>query len=266
MRPAFTLTGGGIQALSIPCGSPTNTGATASLAGELVEHLKLFLQSTISPGSRRTYWRAWTVYTKFAEQFGLSDSLSLPLSVNLVALFIAHLSTKRLVPATISTYISAISYVYKLKGYADPTKAFLILKLLSAIKSRFCSDIRLPITLPVLCLLMDALRQTSSSFYHCTLFTAMFLIASYGFLRAGEITCQTTSSGHSVLQHEDLSFLLHQGEVIAGKLTLTNFKHNCSGIHFMSTFFDNQALLIVPLRHYKVFVPSMALGQDLYSP
>lgn len=94
------------------------------------------------------------MYTKFAKQFGLSDSLSLPLSVDLVALFIAHLSTKRLVPATISTYISAI------------------------------------------------------------------------------ITCQTTSSGHSVLQHEDLSFLLHQGEVIAGKLTLTNFKHNRSGHPF----------------------------------
>lgn len=221
MRPAFTHTGGGIRALSVPCGSPTNTGATASLAGELVEHLKLLLQSSISPGSRRTYQRAWTVYAKFAEQFGLSDTLSLPLSVNSVALFIAT--------ATISTYISAISYVHKLKGYADPTKAFLILKLLSAIKSRSRSDIRLPITLPVLRLLVDALRQTSSSFYHSTLFTAMFLTAFYGFLRVGEITCQTTRSGRSVLQHQDLSFLLRQGEVIAAKLTLTNFKHNPLG-------------------------------------
>ena len=48
----------------------------------------------------------------------------------------------------------------------------------------------------------------------------------YGFLRVGEITCQTTRSGRSVLQHQDLSFLLRQGEVIAAKLPLTNFKHN----------------------------------------
>ena len=111
--------------------------------------------------------------------------------------------------------VSAISYVHKLKGYADPTKAFLILKLLSATKSRSRSDIRLPITLPVLRLLVDALRHTSSSFYHRTLFTAMFLTAFYGFLRVGDLTCQTTSSGRSVLQHQDLSFLLRQGEVIA---------------------------------------------------
>ena len=43
---------------------PTLVGAS-SLAGELVEHLKLLLQSAISPGSRRTYQRAWTVYAKF---------------------------------------------------------------------------------------------------------------------------------------------------------------------------------------------------------
>jgi len=60
----------------------------------------------------------------------------------------------------------------------------------------------------------------------------MFLTAFYGFLRIGKITCKTTSSGTSVLQHQDLSFLLHKGEVIAPKLTLTNFKHNRSGRPF----------------------------------
>ena len=72
------------------------------------------------------------------------------------------------------------SYVHRLKGYADPTKVFLILKLLSAIKSRSRPDIRFPITLPVLRLLVDALKQTSSSFYLRTLFTAMFLTAVKG--------------------------------------------------------------------------------------
>ena len=81
-----------------------------------------------------------------------------------VALFIAHLSAKRLAPATNSTYISAISYVDKLKWYADPAKVFLILKLLTAIKSRSRPDIRLPNTLPVLRLLVYTMKQASSSF------------------------------------------------------------------------------------------------------
>ena len=114
-----------------------------------------------------------------------------------------------------------------------PLKLFLSLNYYPPLlKSRSRPDIRLPITIPVLRLLVEALRQTSSSFYHRTLFTAMFLTAFYGFLRVGEITRQTTSSGRSVLQHQDLSFLLRQGEVIAAKLTLTNFKHNRSGRPF----------------------------------
>ena len=104
--------------------------------GELVEHLKLLLHSAISQGSHRTYQRAWTVYAKFAQQCVSVDALVFPLSVNSVARFIAHLSARQFAPSTISTYISALSYVHKLHGHADPTKAFLILKLLSAIKSR----------------------------------------------------------------------------------------------------------------------------------
>ena len=258
MRPAFPLTGGGIQVLSVPCGRQTDTGAASSLAGELVEHLKLLLQF---PGSRRTYQRAWTVYATFAEQFGLSDHLTFPLSVNSVALFIAHLSTKRLAPATISTYISAISYVHKLKGYADPTKVFLIFKLLSAIESRSRPDVRLPITLPVLRLLVDALKQ--SLFYHRTLFTAMFLTAFYGFLRIGEITCKTTSSGTSVLQHQDLSFLLHKGEVIAAKLTLTSFKHNRSGRPFYIHILQLTSSECCPVQALKSFCILRGSGSGL---
>jgi len=85
-------------------------------------------------------------------------------------------------------------------------KVFLILKLLFATKSRSRPDARPPITLPVLRLLVDALKQTSSSFYHRTVFTPMFLTTFYGFL--------------------SLSFLLHKGDVIAAKLTLTNFKYD----------------------------------------
>ena len=229
MRLAFPLTGGGIQALSVPSGRTADRGATTSPPGEPVEHLKLLLHSAISRGSRRIYQRAWTVYAKFAQQCVSFDALVLPLSVNSVALFIAHLSARQFAPSTISTYISALSYVHKLHGHADPTKAFLILKLLSAIKSRSRPDVRLPITLPVLHLLVDTLAHVSSSLYQRTLFKAMFSTTFYGFLRIGEMASKSTDLGQSVLRHQDLSFPLNKGEVVAAKLTLTTFKHNRSG-------------------------------------
>lgn len=227
MRPAFPLPGGGIQALSVSSGRTANSSA-ASPPGELVDTVKLLLESAISGGSRQTYQRAWSLYRDFAQHFLSADALTLPLSSNSVALFIAHLSAKQFAPSTISTYISALSYVYKLQGFVDPAKTFLILKLLSAIKSRARPDVRLPITLPVLRHLVDALEHTASSLYHRTLFKAMFFTAFYGFLRIGEMASNTSGLGQSVLQHSDLSFVIHGGDVVAAKLTLTNFKHNRS--------------------------------------
>ena len=61
-------------------------------------------------------------------------------------------------------HFSHALYVHKLKGYVDPTKVFLILKLFTATKFRSRPDVQLPITQPVLRLLMNTLKQTSSSF------------------------------------------------------------------------------------------------------
>ena len=84
-------------------------------------------------------------------------------------------------------------------------------------------------------------------------FTAMFLTAIYGFLRVGEITCKTTNSGSSVLQHQDLSFRLLKGKVIAAKLTLTNFQHNRSGRPFYIHILRQQGSEYCPLQALKRF-------------
>ena len=68
-------------------------------------------------------------------------------SVSDIVLFVAYLSAQELAPSTISTYISALSYVHKSGSFSDPTKAFVVQKIKTA-QSRLCSkpDIRLPIT------------------------------------------------------------------------------------------------------------------------
>ena len=56
-----------------------------------------------------------------------------------------YLSAKKLAPSTISTDISALSYVHKIGSFSDPTKAFVAQEIKTA-QSRLCSktDIRLP--------------------------------------------------------------------------------------------------------------------------
>jgi len=117
-----------------------------------------------------------------------------------VALFISFLSASRLAPSTISSYISALSYAHKLKNIFDPTKSFLIRKLLSAQSRMGGPDVRFPITQPVFYELVSSLRHTNSSTYQRTLLAAMLRIAFYGFFRVGELAAKTKGSVHLVLQ------------------------------------------------------------------
>lgn len=50
----------------------------------------------------------------------------LPLTTGTIALFVSDLRARKLGPSTVSSYLSAISYVHIMKGLRYPTKTFLI--------------------------------------------------------------------------------------------------------------------------------------------
>ena len=143
-----------------------------------------------------------------------------------MALFISYLHARKLAPSTIKSYLSAIGYVHKMKGVRDPTKAFLIDKLLTAPGRQGSIDIRLPISKPVLHELVSSLQQTNSSAFQRTLFSAMFLMAFYGFVHIGELAAKSTGAGGSVVQYNHMRFLSRHGSIRMIKITITNFKHN----------------------------------------
>ena len=99
-----------------------------------------------------------------------------------------------------SSYLSVICYVHKLRGLHDPTKSFLIHKLLTALSRRQPVDIRFPVTRPVLHELARALSFTNSSAFQRSLFSALFLVAFYGLLRTGELTAKSNRFASSVVQ------------------------------------------------------------------
>ena len=138
----------------------------------------MLLNSALSSGSRELYQRAWAVFNDFYQQFYHSVSPALPLTTPVLALFVSYLHARKLAPSTIKSYLSAIGYVHKLKGLRDPTRAFIIDKLLTALSRQSSSDIRLPISRPVLHALVGSLNHNNSSAFHRTLFS-MFLIAFY---------------------------------------------------------------------------------------
>ena len=171
------------------------------------------------------YKRSWVVFTDFYSRF-CNTKLVFPVSSSCLALFISYLCAKGLAPATINSYLSAIAYVHKLKGLADPTKTFLIEKLRVAIGRRSKADIRLPISRPLLYKLANALTHTNPSAYQRCLYTCIFMVAFYGFFRIGELACKQISQRDQVVRFENVTFLMQGNAIQSVKIVITRFKHN----------------------------------------
>ena len=106
------------------------------------------------------------------------------------------------------------------------SNSFLIQKLLTALNRQRHSDIRQPITRPVLHELVRSLEYTNSSAFQHTLFSAMFLAALYGLFQIGELSTRSSRFACSVVQYRDLQILLRESVPCTAKVTITDYKHN----------------------------------------
>ena len=225
-RLHFTFSGSKVQGTLTRCRRESNQNTRQPTAQELVSNLSGLLSSALTEGTRRSYQRARVVFRQFYAQFYGSSNPTLPLSPVCLPLYISYLSFRKLAYSTITLHLSAISYAHKLGGFCDPTKSFLIQKLLTALSRQRHADIRLPITRLVLHELVRSLEYTNSSAFQRTLFSAMFLTAFYGLFRIGELSTKSTRLACSVVQYRDLQILSREGDPCTAKITITDYKHN----------------------------------------
>ena len=215
------------------------------------------LHSAITKGSRRTYERAWKTYVEFSSEFCDSRRSLLPVSVNNLALFISYLSAKEFASSTISTYVSALSYVHKLGNFPDPTKNFLVQKLLTAHSKLHSSpDVRLPITRSVLQHLVLALNHTNSSDFQRLLYQTMFLVAFYGFFRVGELTVKGANL-KSLVHVQDLHFQFSNNVVTSATIAIKDFKHNTTR-HPFSVFLERaEGSTLCPVTYLQRYLSAL---------
>lgn len=164
------------------------------------------MAASIAPNSHKAYATGWKTFCQFRQQsHGIVGPLA---SAEEVRQFVAWLSLRGLAPSTIANYVSGVGYFYKLRGMSDPTKDFLVSKLLEGSR-RGCGSVdnRVPISLPVLQQLIDSLPHICSSQFESTMFKAVFLGAFFGFLRVGEFAVGSNSQvQESVLVFGDVQF------------------------------------------------------------
>ena len=98
---------------------------------------------SLAPTTVETYKYKWKVYKQFSRVLGRGGSL-LPVKIINLTQLIAFLVNWGLALVTITSYMSAISFIHKLLNLAYPTKHFLVKKMmLSVQKAQPRADTRL---------------------------------------------------------------------------------------------------------------------------
>lgn len=97
--------------------------------------------------------------------------------------FIAYLYSSLFSASTISSHISALSYIHKLFGLPDPTQMFIVKKLLRGCHKMGRSvDSRLQITIGILRNIINALPHSVSILDHRIMLKALFSLCFMLFL------------------------------------------------------------------------------------
>ena len=142
-------------------------------------------------------------------------------------MFVAHCYLEGLAPTTVTTYVSALSYVFKLGDYNDVGQHFLIKKLLQGFtKSKKQDDVRLPITPSILQMLVNSLPHTQKSFFIKTMLKAMFLLAFHAFLRVGEMTKTGSKQSHFLLLRNINLIRDKQANLQNVEISIPHYKHS----------------------------------------
>ena len=182
------------------------------------------IRESLAPATQSLYCRVWSRFVTFCTQC-LGKKATLPISVSVILLFIAHLHKEKLSAASITSYMSGLAYVHKIQGLVDPTRHFVIAKVLAGARRVSSShDVRLPITMPVLKALVHAVPSVCLKVYDCLMLQCMFSLAFHAFLRIGEIAAKSVKERHSVLQLSDIHISKRGSEQCT--ITLCKFKHS----------------------------------------
>ena len=145
------------------------------------------MSASLTEASQAAYTRAWVHFKNFLAETSLS--LTFPVPVDHLVAYISYLFDQNYAASTITSFVSAISFVHKITDYPDPGEKPLIKKLLLGCrKLKATSDGRLPISIDILLDILRASSITISAVFARKRFQAMCALAFHALLRVGEMT------------------------------------------------------------------------------
>nr|XP_022301202.1 uncharacterized protein LOC111109406 isoform X2 [Crassostrea virginica] len=133
-----------------PMFGPTASNSTRSYTLYLSQSSLQLLIASVSTSTKQLYLRSYTLIHKFCAIQNVP--FSLPFTEVLICNFIGDLFQQGYSSSTITSHVSAISYLHKLFNLPDPTHSFIVRKTIKGTHNLAKSgDIRLPITKTIIC-------------------------------------------------------------------------------------------------------------------
>ena len=142
----------------------------------------------MSSATTKIYSNVLSDFSEFVHSV-LDCTSVLPATEVSVALYISFLLEKGRATSTVMSAISALAIFHKVMSLPDPTVSFLVKRVLMGVqKTVSTSDIRCPISYPMLGKLIDSAPSVTDSMYEAALLRAMYVLMFHGLLRIGEAT------------------------------------------------------------------------------
>ncbi|XP_053388406.1 uncharacterized protein LOC128551535 [Mercenaria mercenaria] len=191
----------------------------------LTDVAQCLVTSSLSQASQNTYNRALSIYKSFVQtNKHIPDAM--PITTQNYLFFIAYCHEKKMAASSVSTYISALTYVHKLIGLQDFASNFLVKKCLQGYNNCLKSpDKRLPITIEMLHKLLESVDKVCTGLFMKVMLKAMYLLAFHACLRIGEFT--SNKGAPAIISYSDLTFKDFQnGLPTLMEVRISNFKHS----------------------------------------
>ena len=172
-----------------------------------------------------------------------------PATESQIACFLSYCFQQGFSPSSVSTYLSAISFIHKMNQFSDPTQSFFIKKIVNGFRRlRSRSDVRAPITYDILVKICQVLPFVCYNTYEALLFKATFSLAYFGLLRVGELVLTGKNQTGYPLCFDDISFVSNIMTVRI-RMSKTNRSGTPEFLHIPAVF-DNWVCPVHAMKQY----------------
>ncbi|CAJ0932887.1 unnamed protein product [Ranitomeya imitator] len=168
--PSGALGGGGLPTFDLGC------------PGDLMP----LIRSSIAPSTWKAYGKAWEEWCLLADGKPVGSSEEARMQVTMA--FLSKMHAMGVSGSVARNRVSALAFHFKLRGWPDSTKHFLVSQLLKGWRrADRHGDNRRPISFDLLVSLVKALEPVCDSKYEAALMSAAFGLAFFGAMRVSEI-------------------------------------------------------------------------------